>query len=177
MTFGAPPSEYGAVAVWKARASDLALMELEASGRQIVEVEDGFIRSVGLGSDCVPPLSLVIDRLGAHFDPSRPSELEWMLESETLEPGLLQRARELRELIVASSINKYGVASAAFERVIGDRKRVLVPGQVEDDRAVTSGPLTSNLELLRRVRAAEPEAYIIYKPHPDVEAGHRLGAI
>ena len=31
--------------------------------------------------------------------------------------------------------------------------------------------------LIRRVRAAAPDAYIIYKPHPDVEAGHRRGAI
>jgi capsular polysaccharide export protein len=56
---------------------------------------------------------------------------------------------------------------------------VLVPGQVEDDRAVTSGgALSSNLELLRRARAkAGPDAYLIYKPHPDVIAGHRKGLI
>jgi capsular polysaccharide export protein len=56
---------------------------------------------------------------------------------------------------------------------------VLVPGQVEDDRAVTSGgALASNLELLRRARTeAGPEAYVIYKPHPDVLAGHRTGLI
>jgi capsular polysaccharide export protein len=50
---------------------------------------------------------------------------------------------------------------------------------VEDDRAVVSGGagLTSNLELLRRVRADAPDAYLIYKPHPDVEAGHRKGVI
>jgi capsular polysaccharide export protein len=37
--------------------------------------------------------------------------------------------------------------------------------------------LSSNLELLRRARAICPEGYIIYKPHPDVEAGHRTGAV
>jgi capsular polysaccharide export protein len=37
--------------------------------------------------------------------------------------------------------------------------------------------LTSNLELLKRVRAISPGARIIYKPHPDVQAGHRRGAI
>jgi capsular polysaccharide export protein len=56
---------------------------------------------------------------------------------------------------------------------------VLVPGQVEDDRAVTSGgALASNLELLQRARAAVgPSAFVIYKPHPDVLAGHRKGHI
>jgi capsular polysaccharide export protein len=56
---------------------------------------------------------------------------------------------------------------------------LLVTGQVEDDRAVICGGagLTSNLELLQRVRAHRPDAHIMYKPHPDVEAGHRVGAI
>jgi capsular polysaccharide export protein len=30
---------------------------------------------------------------------------------------------------------------------------------------------------LKRVRARAPEAYLIYKPHPDVVAGHRKGNI
>ncbi len=37
--------------------------------------------------------------------------------------------------------------------------------------------LSSNLALLKRVREEAPEAYILYKPHPDVLAGHRRGAI
>jgi capsular polysaccharide export protein len=35
----------------------------------------------------------------------------------------------------------------------------------------------SNLDLLIRARALEGDAWIIYKPHPDVEAGHRKGYI
>jgi len=31
--------------------------------------------------------------------------------------------------------------------------------------------------LLEAVRAADPDAYVIYKPHPDVLAGHRRGAV
>jgi capsular polysaccharide export protein len=37
--------------------------------------------------------------------------------------------------------------------------------------------ITSNLALLRRVRAAEPDAWLVYKPHPDIEAGYRRGLI
>jgi capsular polysaccharide export protein len=56
---------------------------------------------------------------------------------------------------------------------------VLVPGQVEDDMSVRlgGGGLASNLELLRRARALEPEAEIWFRPHPDVDAGHRKGVI
>ena len=54
-----------------------------------------------------------------------------------------------------------------------------MPGQVEDDLSVRLGgdEIHGNLDLLARVRAANPDAFILYKPHPDVEAGHRDGAI
>jgi capsular polysaccharide export protein len=39
------------------------------------------------------------------------------------------------------------------------------------------GGLSSNLDLLRRVRALEPESEIWFRPHPDVDAGHRKGAV
>ena len=39
------------------------------------------------------------------------------------------------------------------------------------------GGLTPNLELLRRARDLEPEAEIWWRPHPDVDAGHRKGAV
>ena len=35
----------------------------------------------------------------------------------------------------------------------------------------------TNAALLERARAMEPEAEIIWRPHPDVEAGHRRGAV
>ena len=177
---GAPAMAAGnKVAVWKSRTSESVLGDLEAADAQLVEVEDGFIRSAGLGADCVPPLSIAIDRLGVHFDPERTSELEQMLEGGTFSSELIERARQLRALIVASGLSKYESGPAKGSRPASGRRLILVPGQVEDDRAVVSGGqgLTSNFELLRRVRADSPDAYIVYKPHPDVEAGHRSGAI
>jgi capsular polysaccharide export protein len=167
------------VAVWRSRVSSAVLNSLEKCKARLAEVEDGFIRSAGLGVHCVPPLSIVVDRLGAHFDPQQPSELEFMLQEEDFSTELVDRARRLRELIVASGVSKYGVARSATHRRVGGRKHVLVPGQVEDDRSVLmgGGEVKTNLELLRRARAAEPGAYIIYKPHPDVEAAHRCGSI
>lgn len=167
------------IAIWRARTSTRLLSELQSRGARLIEVEDGFIRSVGLGADCVPPLSIVVDRLGVHFDPDQPSELEDLLQSGDFPSEMLDRARRLRELIVESGLSKYSAGHAPLERRVPDRRHVLVPGQVEDDRAVIVGGagLTSNLELLRWVRAEEPDAYLIYKPHPDIEAGHRKGTI
>jgi len=167
------------IAVWKSRTSPRVLAELERRSAGLIEVEDGFIRSVGLGADCVPPLSIIVDRLGIYFDPGRPSELERLIQDGVFAGELLDRARTLRELIVASGISKYSAGHAALNRRHPERRQILVPGQVEDDRAVLCGGagLTSNLELLRRVRAEAPDAYLIYKPHPDVLAGHRKGGI
>ncbi len=168
------------VAIWKARVPAAFLAELERGPWRIAEVEDGFIRSIGLGADCVPPLSIAVDDLGVHYDPGRPSRLEEMLAEADFGPEELSRARALREWLVREGVSKYGVgATAPLPRSGGDRRHVLVVGQVEDDRSMQfgAGHVRTNLELLRRVRALEPDAWIIYRPHPDVEAGHRKGAI
>ena len=167
------------VAVWRAKAASSVMSQLQRHGNPLIEVEDGFLRSRGLGADCVPPLSITVDRLGAHFDPSCPSELELLLQNATFDEPLVERARELRRVIVETGIGKYGRGVEVLDRPGAERRHVLVPGQVEDDRAVQTGGcgLASNLELLSRVRAQAPDAYILYKPHPDVLAGHRRGAV
>ncbi len=167
------------IAVWKARVPAAFLATLEQSGRPLLEVEDGFIRSIGLGADCVPPLSIVVDDLGAHYDPSHPCRLEQMLALDQPDPAKLDRARALCEIIAASGISKYGVGGTRLPRPAGEKRHILVTGQVEDDRSVLLGGagLASNHELLRRVRASNPDAYILYRPHPDVVAGHRKGDI
>ena len=169
----------GAVAIWKSRTPPQVIQALEADGTRLIEVEDGFIRSTGLGADCVPPLSIVVDRQGVHFDPSQPSDLEDLLQNASFDEEILSRASDLREVIVASGVSKYGSGSASLSRRVPDRRHILVPGQVEDDRAVLSGggPVSGNLDLLKRARAEAPDAFIVYKPHPDVEAGHRVGRI
>jgi capsular polysaccharide export protein len=167
------------VAIWRAKAAPAVVVELERRGSPLIEVEDGFLRSHGLGADCIPPLSITVDRLGPYFDPSGPSELEGLIERKTFDDELIARATELRRLIVETGIGKYEQGGDTLERPAGERLHVLVPGQVEDDRAVQSGGcgLVANLDLLKRVRAQVPDAYILYKPHPDVVAGHRRGAI
>ncbi|PZU56931.1 MAG: capsule biosynthesis protein [Sphingobium sp.] len=172
-----PPDR--AIAIWKARVPDDFLDAVEARSGAVHEVEDGFIRSAGLGANCVPPLSIVADRIGVHFDPSGPSELENILQRGGFTPEMLARAERLRVLIVETGISKYDVGGEAMERPGGARRHILVTGQVEDDRSVLfgGGAVAGNFDLLRRARAQEPDAYIIYKPHPDVEAGHRKGRV
>jgi capsular polysaccharide export protein len=145
------------------------------AGCAVVRVEDGFLRSVGLGADLTRPLSWVLDDLGIYFDATQPSRLEAMLERGRFDHALLERARRLREAIVAAGITKYNVGTDAWTPARHGRAVVLVPGQVESDASIALGAadIHTNLGLLRAARAARPQAHLVYKPHPDVVAGLR----
>ncbi|MBN1607765.1 MAG: capsular polysaccharide biosynthesis protein [Polyangiaceae bacterium] len=144
-------------------------------------MEDGFLRSVQLGSDLTAPGSLVVDRAGIYYDPSTPSELELILERGGFTSDELARARRLSELIVRSRISKYNAPRRADVDfgARGGKPLVFVPGQVPGDASVRAGsPRVGNDEaLLREVRKLRPDAYIVYKPHPDVLSGNRRGRV
>lgn len=146
----------------------------------MLRIEDAFLRSVGLGSDLVRPGSLVLDNEGIYYDCSRPSRLETLLQETDFSERLLLRAERLRERILRAGLTKYNVGTDEginFEQ--GHKRLILVPGQVEDDASILRGsPQTrNNLDLLRQVRDARTDAYIVYKPHPDVLVGNRKGRI
>jgi capsular polysaccharide export protein len=142
---------------------------------RIVRLEDGFLRSVGLGADLIRPMSWVMDDQGIYYDPRYPSALETLLQQQHFSVGELARAAALRERIVAAGLTKYNLASRGWKRPTGGRPVVLVAGQVETDASIACGAvdIRTNLDLLQAVRAARPDAWLIYKPHPDVVAGLR----
>ena len=141
-----------------------------------LQVEDGFLRSRGLGAELVPPLSLVTDDLGIYYDPTRPSRLDRLIAAP-LPPGGRDRAGALIARLRAEGLSKYNLGGDPPRLPPGHR--ILVPGQVEDDASIRkgAGAVRTNLALLQAVRAANPQAVVIYKPHPDVVAGLRPGAI
>lgn len=160
----------GRAMVWAGRAD-------EAPGGA-VRVEDGFLRSRGLGAALVPPLSLVCDDLGIYYDPGRESRLERMIAARArLRPDQEARAGTLIRAIVQAGLSKYNLGRPPPDLPAGHR--ILVPGQVEDDASISlgAGSIATNLALLERARAENPGAIILYKPHPDVEAGLRPGQV
>jgi capsular polysaccharide export protein len=176
------------------RASEQLLL---AHPGRVIQVEDGFLRSVGFGNKIhlrivqllnnvgiraarpPSPLSWVVDNQGVYYDSTRPSALEGWLA--TADPSIeqLERAAALRQRLVQEAITKYNLSAPAWHRPSGLRRVVLVPGQVESDASIRFGApgIRTNLELLKAVRNAEPDAYIIYKPHPDVVAGLRRSSV
>lgn len=145
---------------------------------EAVRVEDGFLRSRGLGADLVPPLSLVLDRQGIYYDPEHPSDLEdWITRRADMRPDQIQRAEALQSSIAKLGVTKYNLGGEI--PALPEGRRILVPGQVEDDASIRTGAgsICTNLALLQTVRDANPDAIILYKPHPDVEAGLRSGTV
>lgn len=178
----------GRVVVWASKWRPRHAALAARANVPLVQIEDGFIRSRGLGAAYVKGYSLAIDTTGIYFDPGRISDLEHLLESAPIGVALLRRAERLRRAILAAGITKYnvGMPDRDTRYFLPDREAILVPGQVEDDASVKAciprhfvrGRGESiNMALLRAVRHRNPLAYIVYKPHPDVIAGRRKGAL
>ncbi|EFH9186881.1 capsular polysaccharide biosynthesis protein [Escherichia coli] len=169
-----PPAQLAAdeqVLVWGSRYPELA---------NAIRVEDGFIRSRGLGSNLCRPSSLSIDPVGIYFDSRRPSGLEQLLNQQRLSEQALERGAALVDLLRQHGVSKYNVGTIKpFTPPADGRSLVLVVGQVDGDASILTGSpvIRSNEALLWAVRDARPEAHILFKPHPDVVAGNRAGAI
>lgn len=171
--------ERGAVAAWPSRVPPGFDEAAEDVGVAVVQVEDGFVRSRGLGSDLNPPWSIVVDRTGIYYRPGRPSDLQAILATHRFDAPLLARAAALRETICRLGVSKYGdAAGGSLPPLPAGRRIVLAAGQVEDDLSVRFGGVgLGNRGFLAEVRAAEPDAFVIFRPHPDVTAGHRAGHV
>ena len=151
--------------------------ELTIKGLRIIRIEDGFIRSRGLGADLIKPMSLIFDDVGIYFDSTSPSSLEMILNNQTFSNVDLHVADQLLKTIQQNGINKYNLGGQDYKPNTNKSPIILVPGQVETDASIKFGSIkiTNNRQLLASVRKANPDAFIIYKPHPDVMAGLRKG--
>lgn len=142
-------------------------------------IEDGFIRSVGLGSDIEMPISLVADEGGIYFNPQKESDLEKILNFEVFTDYEQEIGQEVIRQILLSKITKYNVGKETgikeVRNLYPNKKIILVPGQVEDDASITYGAvkIRTNMELLEIVSERNNGGVIIYKPHPDVLSGNR----
>ena len=146
----------------------------------VYRIEDAFIRSIALGSSFAKPYSLSIDPIGIYFDPRKPSYLEHLLETYEFSDELRERAKKIQKAVVASKFSKYNHLSHQEIKIDREkyRKVILVTGQVEDDMSIKFGAFgLNNSDLLQMVKEQNPNAYIIYKPHPDVLSGNRVGHV
>ncbi|MGQ0672792.1 MAG: capsular polysaccharide biosynthesis protein [Hyphomicrobium sp.] len=180
-------SRGGRIVTWASKCTRKLEAACAEGGVPLVRVEDGFVRSVGLGAAYVQGASYSLDTSGMHHDARQPSDLERLLQTADVSRELLLRAGELRQSIVRHGLSKYNLAAGDVSwEAAKSRRRILVPGQVETDASVKAARALGfetgrfegvNLALLRAVRARNPAAFIVYKTHPDVAANLRRGHV
>lgn len=171
----------GSLAIWANQFTPELQKAAHTLNVPLLLIEDGFIRSIGLGSGFLPPCSIIVDQQNAYVDPSQPSDLEDLLSHADVSSQLRERTHNLIATLQQLHISKYGSSMEDTPPITcpKDKPIILVPGQVAGDLSVVKGggAITNNLSLLQAVRKKNPESWIIYRPHPDVEAGYRKGAI
>ncbi|MTH98915.1 hypothetical protein [Roseibium sp. RKSG952] len=176
----------GQLICWAGRITAEIEEACRNQGVPVIRIEDGFLRSVGLGAGLARGAMLATDDLGIYYDPSRASRLQELLQVRDLLESEKQRGRDLIAEIVNAKVSKYNFGKMRDFRFRTDRKIILVPGQVADDAAIRKSRSSTidcactpnvNLDLLKLARDRNPEAFIVFKPHPDVETGLRKGKL
>ncbi|MBD8875159.1 hypothetical protein [Roseibium polysiphoniae] len=176
----------GRVLSWAGRTRPEFELACRDAQVQLLRIEDGFLRSVGLGAGLAKGAALAMDDTGIYYDPSRPSRLETLLETYEVSPEEWERGATLIKAMIAARVSKYNFGKARRFKFPKDKQLVLVPGQVADDAAVRKSKSTTidcantpnvNRDLLRIARERWPAAHIVFKPHPDVETGLRKGKL
>ncbi|HSG55193.1 MAG TPA: capsular polysaccharide biosynthesis protein, partial [Paracoccaceae bacterium] len=171
------PGPQDPIAVWghspyAARGEAMA----RPTGAALVRIEDAFLRSVHPGRDGEPPLGLVIDSRGMHYDPAQPSDLEVLLATHPLDDtALLDAARGAMARLAEADLSKYNAHDP--QAPLPAPGYVLIIDQTRGDAAVTQGRADSNTfrEMLFHATQDNPGARIVITTHPETVAGHRAG--
>ncbi|MBL6431052.1 MAG: hypothetical protein HPM95_06820 [Alphaproteobacteria bacterium] len=149
-------------------------------GIPLIRVEDGFLRSAELGASHATPYSLVFDSKGLYYNASEPNDLADILASYDFagDTALMENARSALNLLIEKRLSKYNlpdVGDPARHFSIKTRRRVLVLGQVDNDAAVRMGnPAGWRMsDIVRLAKLENPDADILYRPHPDIYHGYQ----
>lgn len=169
---------------WGRKKSGQKAMQLaEKHHTSYVLLEDGFIRSIGLGVENSPSFSIVEDDMGIYYDATTPSRLENLLNTYNFEDDikLMQTAKDAIALMVEHHISKYNHAPDIEENYFPNdgKKRILIMAQTLGDMSLKYGLAESfsTDELIQSAYDENPDAHLYLKIHPDVLSGKKSSDI
>ncbi|MDX0007840.1 hypothetical protein GOB40_13970 [Sinorhizobium meliloti] len=151
-------------------------------GKPLAFIEDGFIRSLGIGLSREPGRSIVMDDLGFYYDASKPSRSETILNSDEVFGWLkMRRARRAISIIVKNKVSKYNDAPDVLPASIAGPKtnrRILIIDQRLGDASI-SGALAGQKDFAAMLKHAfdQEGADVIVKIHPDAMTPGKLSAV
>lgn len=138
-------------------------------------LEDGFLRSVGLGKAGSIPLSIIADDLGSPIDASLSSRLELLISDASVRRNAAT-GKEIRQRLVQHKLSKYNHLPHTPPKIErSTRRRMLLVDQVVGDVSVARalGNASSFERMLRDAVASGGQCVV--RTHPDVMAGYRKG--
>lgn len=139
-------------------------------------LEDGLLRSVGLGKSGEPPISVIADDLGIHFDARTPSRIERIaLEADLAAHA--PRAARLREAVLGHRLSKYNhLPDRPVALPPPSGRRLLLIDQVRGDYSIVGACAgASSFAAMLDAALAVPGAEVVIRGHPDVLAGYARG--
>jgi capsular polysaccharide export protein len=173
---------------WGRKKSGLNAVHLASKHKtSFILLEDGFIRSLGLGVNGSPSFSLVKDDVGIYYDATASSKLENILNSYdfSADKKLMNDAKEAIALIKKHHISKYNNAldiskeMALKYHLQEEQKRVLVIAQTAGDASLKYGMLKnfSTDEIIESAINENRDSKVYIKIHPDVLSGKKKSDI
>lgn len=167
----------GGIVLWGGRIPAKAARLIAAlRGLPSWYLEDGFLRSVGLGKQNALPISIQIDDLGMPVRAAVPSRLEKVIAASADDWDAASLGSDIRTALVSEKLSKYNNLphrELKLERSL--RKRILLVDQVLGDVSVpmAGGSPDSFSRMLKDAIASG--AQCVVRTHPDVMAGFRKG--
>jgi capsular polysaccharide export protein len=162
-----------ALVAWGRRPSGrVAEVLSQRRGLPLWRLEDAFLRSMDAGPG-IPPLGIVLDDLGIHYDATRISRLELLISA-----GVSDEQRRRAERLASSwRQHRLSKTNASAESPPPDTPFVLVVDQVADDASIRFGFAEASAfpRMLDAALAEFPSHTVVIKTHPDVVNGRRHG--
>jgi capsular polysaccharide export protein len=167
----------GGVVLWGGRIpAKAARLIASLRGVPFWFLEDGFLRSVGLGKQNALPISIQIDDLGMPVRASTPSRLERLIGEAAASEEAAALGGSIREALVQNRLSKYNNLPHRAPKIeTTSKRRILLVDQVFGDVSVpmAGGSAESFSRML--ADAVASGAQCVVRTHPDVMAGFRKG--
>lgn len=164
---------------WGYKKSGIEAMQMP----KYLLLEDGFIRSIGLGVQGYPAFSIVEDENGMHYDAFKNTTIQQILNEYDFknDEKLLSLAKDTIELIKKYKISKYNINEMKLPNIVKNSKKekVLIIAQTAGDNSLKYGRAYEfkPKDIIISALEENPGKDIFVKIHPDVLTGKRKSSI
>jgi len=147
-----------------------------------IRIEDGFIRSNGLGVTGAKSMSFIIDKSGIFYDKVNDNDLKDIILKQKLSIIEEKKIRDIIKYITDNKISKYNnICTKSIDTLnISDKKNILIIGQVDNDMSLKYGLIDNHdvyLDIIKFINSNNTNHTIYIKLHPDILSGVKKSSL